>query len=267
MKLLPQLTELQQHINHYWVVKESPDVFRSATKVYEYPGIRPEIVLILKGHLTYTYLGKTYKTNKSMLASHINGRFLFDSSHLEQFIFIQFKPRSVASLLPFTLLSGKQLMSNSFCPLEDVFGDDVSHLEKELLEKSDEQYGNILDTFFAKRLATGYSGFIMEMMSELSFTANIPSVLSKTGYSLSTLERHVKRETGLTPKSYLGLRKYKAAVEEINLSQNADWQHYVNKYDYFDQSHFIKTIKRYTGFTPSQLLKSPDLINLRPAYL
>ncbi|MFK8056066.1 MAG: helix-turn-helix domain-containing protein [Saprospiraceae bacterium] len=267
MKLLPQLTELQQHINHYWVVEESPDVFRTETKVFEYPGVRPEIILILKGHLTYTYLGKTYRTDKSMLASHISGRFLFDSSNLEQFIFIQFKPRSVASLLPFTGLSGSQLMGNSFCPLDEVFGKEVTHLEQELIEKSEEEYGNILDTFFAKKLATGHSSFLMEMMSDLTYSDGISAVLDKTGYSLSTLERHVKRETGLTPKTYLGLRKYKAAVEEINLSQNADWQHYVNKYDYFDQSHFIKTVKRYTGFTPGQLLKTPDLINLRPAYL
>lgn len=89
-------------------------------------------------------------------------------------------------------------------------------------------------------------------------------ILEKTGYSLSTLERHVKRETGLTPKAFLGLRKYKAAVEEIHNNQHQDWQYYVEKYNYTDQSHFIKTVKRYTGFTPTQLIKNPNLISFRP---
>ena len=37
----------------------------------------------------------------------------------------------------------------------------------------------------------------------------------------------------------------------------------VDKYNYFDQSHFIKEIKRYTSFTPKQLLDQPALPDFR----
>ena len=83
MKIVPQSKDLQDHINHYWIVKDSNRLFQSNTKVFGYPGIRPEIIIILRGHLTYTYLGKTYKTDKSLLASHIDSSFLFDSEKLE----------------------------------------------------------------------------------------------------------------------------------------------------------------------------------------
>ena len=266
MKFHSHSKELSSHISHYWIVNNSNDIFVTNPKVYGYPGIRPEIILILKGFLTYTYLGKTFKTNKSILASHIHSNFLFDSSHLERFIIVQFKPRSISSLLPFTKFSSKELMHNSLCYLEEVFGNEAQKLERDLRDISNEETVNVLDSFFYNKLDKAYTGFIMEMMFDSSYHESIKKLLHKTNYSISTLERHVKKETGMTPKAFLSLKKYKAAVEEIHNDDSYDWQYYVNKYNYTDQSHFIKSIKRYTGFTPTQLIKAPNLISFRPEY-
>ena len=110
------------------------------------------------------------------------------------------------------------------------------------------------------------NGFLLDLLYELPFNAGIVDILEKTGYSISTLERYIKNETGLTPKKFLSLRKYKAALEEINLDENPDWQYYIHKYHYFDQSHFIKTIKHFTNFTPSQIVANSNLISFRPKY-
>lgn len=265
MKIFPHFEELKNHITHYWYVKDSSKLFNTNSKVFGYPGVRPEIIIILKGYLTYTYLGKTYKTNKSILASHIDGNFLFDSKKLEQFLIVQFKPRSISSLLPFTNYSGYQLKQNSLCYFEDVF-QEVIKLEENLLGKSSSICREILDDFFMKNLNADFNGFLLDLLHDLPYDAGIPQVLEKTGYSISTLERHVKKETGLSPKAFLRLRKYKAALEEIHLDQNPDWQYYVHKYNYFDQSHFIKTVKAFTSFTPSQIVANSNLISFRPKY-
>jgi len=265
MKVSPKHKELQNHIHHYWIVKDSNKLFSSNNRVYGYPGIRPEIIIILKGYLTYTYLGKTYKTNKSLLASHIDSNFLFDSDNLEQFIIVQFKPRSISSLLPFTKYSSQHLKQNSLCNFQDVFLH-VDKLERNLLKENTSSSCAILDEFFSKILTTNYNGFLADLLFDLPYDQGITQLLEKTGYSLSTLERHVKKETGLTPKAFLNLKKYKAAIEEINLNQNTDWQYYVNKYNYFDQSHFIKTMKGFTNFTPTQLVRNANLISFRPEY-
>ncbi len=266
MKYLSQAPELHDHINHYWIVEDTQELFATNPKVLAYPGIRPEIVIIIKGFLTYTYLGKTYHENKSILASHIHGQFLFDTTHLEKFIIVQFKPRSVSALLPFTKYNSTELMKNSLCPLEDVFGSEVSTLEKNLVDKNEAQCTSALDSFFSKKLMECSSHFLIDMLADLDYDEGIPQLLKKTGYSISTLERHVKKETSLTPKTFLNLKKYKAAVEEINSGVEQNWQYYVDKYNYTDQSHFIKSIKRYTGLTPTQLSQSPNLISMRPNY-
>ena len=98
----------------------------------------------------------------------------------------------------------------------------------------------------------------------MSAQFDLPSIMEATGYSYATIERYFKRETGLTPKKYQSLRRNKQAVTEICSTKNDDWMHYVNQYGYYDQAHFVKDIKRYTKFTPSQLIAAPSFVAYRP---
>ncbi len=272
MKHLPQHSELSKYIDHYWVIDSAEDLFQSSRVVYDYPGIRPEIILMLKGKLDFRYLGITGETNKHLLASHIDEEFLFDAKHLDRFIVIQFKPRSLSALLPFINISPKDLIRKSVCDAEEVFGDSINTLADHLKEVSEDQMSDILDDWFLERMDKESTGFVTEIFNEVEQNKNtsfdssrsLQAMKDITRYSYSTLERYFKKETGMTPKKYQTLGRYKAAVEEIYDTQNDDWTHYVAKYGYFDQSHFIKEVKRYANFTPAQLLRTPGLRTFRP---
>lgn len=232
--------------------------------VYAYPGIRPEMILVIDGILHYSYLGKTHSTNKSLLASHIDKEFLFNTSFIRSFVIIQFKPKAIASLQPFVKVTAKDLMKNSICDADLVFGKEIASLTAYLKNKNEDEIVNILDDWLFSKLDENRVGFITDVFEESDQHKTIQSMLDRTNYSYSTLERYFKKETGMTPKKYQTLRRYKQAVEEIYDSQNNDWLHYVEKYGYYDQSHFIKEIKRYTNFTPQQLLNTPGLRTYRP---
>ena len=148
--------------------------------------------------------------------------------------------------------------------MEELFDVSVSSLVTYLKTADIQQIVDSLDTWFAARQDKSYRGFLGEMAEELKEDCSPKNILSATNYSYSTLERYFKKETGLTPKAFQTLIRFKLATEELYNSRNRDWIHYVNKYKYFDQSHFIKEIKRFTGFTPSQLLTIPGLISYRP---
>lgn len=272
MKYLPQHSELSKHIDHYWVIDSAEEVFQSSRIVYDYPGIRPEIILMLKGKLQYRYLGINGETNKHLLASHIEAEFLFDAERLDRFIVIQFKPRSLSALLPFMDISPTALIRKSVCDAEEVFGDSINKLVSHLREVPNESMAQLLDEWFLARMDQVNVGFVTELFNEVeradgtSFktSRSLQAMKDITRYSYSTLERYFKKETGLTPKKYQTLGRYKAAVEEIYDTQNTNWNYYVNKYGYFDQSHFIKEVKRYANFTPTQLLETPGLRTFRP---
>jgi len=73
--------------------------------------------------------------------------------------------------------------------------------------------------------------------------------------SISAIERYFKKMIGMTPKAYANIVKFRTAMKEMDESKGMlDY--------YYDQSHFIKSCKKYTGKTPSELMKSNQEISL-----
>ena len=199
-----------------------------------------------------------------MLYSFIHKEVQLDFSNLSSFIIVQFKSRAVSSLLPFLKYKAEEIMSNPICKAQDIFGLPIERLATHLKLSPIERKVAALDEFFLSYYCNRREGFISDLVNQFKKPLSLNKILELTNYSYSTLERHFKRDTGLTPKQYQCLRRYKAAVEEIYDTQNTDWIYYVEKFGYFDQSHFIKEIKRYTTFTPAQLLSTPGLRTYRP---
>lgn len=85
---------------------------------------------------------------------------------------------------------------------------------------------------------------------------NIASMAKYFGVSISTLERFFKKQVGLTPKVYGDIVKFRKHVEDECLRK--DIQH-----SYYDQSHLIKTSKKFAGKTVKELEKLPLELTLR----
>lgn len=267
MKYFPQDIALRKHIDHYWIVRDAEEVFRKTPPIYAYPGITPELLIVLEGSFFYEYKGKKHKVSNNKLFSFISEEVILDTRPLKSFAIVQFKPRALSSVIPFVSKDSKDLMTWSVCDGKDIYGDYFEKMLNHVRTLEPAEMVNALDQFFHSNFKSSREGFISEMTSELSTNASLKEIMALTKYSYSTLDRYFKKDTGLSPKQFQSLRRYKAAVQEIYGTRNPDWMHYVNKYDYFDQSHFIKDIKRYTTFTPAQLLATPGLISFRPENL
>ena len=73
--------------------------------------------------------------------------------------------------------------------------------------------------------------------------------------SISAIERYFKKMIGMTPKAYANIEKFRKAMKAMDESKGMlDY--------YYDQSHFIKSCKKYTGKTLSELMTSNDEISL-----
>jgi len=267
MKYFSKNKRLAPHLDHYWIVSNATDLFQNTPPIFGYPGITPEIIVILKGTYRYFYEGQWHPGKTCMVYSHIYSHVIIDTSNLKSFIIIQFKPRALSSFLPFVPQKAKELMAHSVFEANEIFGSDIDQLAQYLRTLEVPEIIAELDQFLDTCYTEGREGFLSEMANELKNTNSLKDLLTRTKYSYSTLERHFKKDTGLSPKQYQSIQRYKLAVEEIYDTRNEDWMHYVEKYGYFDQSHFIKDIKRFTSFTPSQLLLTPGLRSFRPENL
>lgn len=262
----PKISEVKKHIDHYWIITNTSLLSMDSGQMYAYPGITPDMIIVLEGHYTLTYMGEKYTSNRSRLFSFIHKEVFMELSDLKSCIIVKFKSRGLSSLKPFLEIDSETIMRDSVAFADDMFGIEMELLRLHLLQLKPEEVASELDQWFAARYKKEREGFVVEMAQEVSAACDLKTIMEATKYSYSTLERHFKKDTGLTPKRFQSLQRYKKAVRELYVTRNSDWQHYVLKYGYYDQSHFIKEIKRYTNHTPSQLLKTPAFIQVRPKY-
>ncbi|MEL7159375.1 MAG: AraC family transcriptional regulator [Bacteroidota bacterium] len=264
MKFLPQDPDLRRHVDHFWIVKNATDLFAGAPPLLDFPGLSPELIIVLDGHFTIHYRGKTERVNHARLYSFLYDRVLLDFSKLRAFAFVRFQPRNLSSLLPFLSFRAEDLMRRPVCTSETAFGPDTTRLFTHLATQPPAEIAAELETWLSGHFRPEREGFLADMATDLPHGGSPAELMERTGYSYATLERHFKRDTGLTPKRYQTLQRFRRALNDVYLRTSSDWTGYVARHGYYDQSHFIREVKKHTGFTPGQLLHQPAFQRFRP---
>lgn len=81
-------------------------------------------------------------------------------------------------------------------------------------------------------------------------------VLTKTPYSVSTLNRYFKKYIGTTVGEYIRLVKFNTLINYL-LRDDINLKDLTNIYGFYDQSHLKKDFKKFAGITPSKY-KGPN---------
>ena len=80
-----------------------------------------------------------------------------------------------------------------------------------------------------------------------------------------TFERRFLKEIGVTPKIFCKIIQFQNSIHQITASPGAGFMDVVYENGFSDQSHFIRTFKKYTGLTPSEFQNLPEFIKFRKA--
>jgi AraC-like DNA-binding protein len=263
-KFIPQDSLLREHIEYYWIVDESEGLVHVSDPVHEFPSLAPELVLGIRGTLRYRYRGRIWATRRSVLFGYIEHGLTVYPADLRQMIVVKFKPRGLSSVVPFLPLSATELIRNAVVPARTVFGTALANFERHLTGIAPARVAAELDTWLLGRLDRNRPGLVHDLFASITPTTSVGDLAALTKSSYSTLERHFKRDTGLTPKRFLVRHRFKHALADLFRTGSTDWFDYVVRYGYHDQSHFIREVKRYSGFTPGQLVALPYLTHHRP---
>ncbi len=155
-----------------------------------------------------------------------------------------------------------------------ITGNDAGILHSKLIETSSLQHRiKLLESFLLNMLAKAEkkrnkSLLIHSIMQELrrdDFFDNIENVASAYGITARYLQKLFVQHTGLSPKLYCKINRFQNSLLLI-AKQNATLTSVAYDCGYFDQSHFIREFKLFTGSTPSAcdvqnssaILISPD---------
>lgn len=166
-----------------------------------------------------------------------------------------------AGLLPpaWVMLMGAEAERLSDCAIDAtrLFGDAAHDLRNALLRcPNADARMMMLAEFLDAALITQDSApflFTQQVDAWLSENANpqIDDLLARTGLGLRQLERMTKRYYGLPPKTLA--RKYRALRAAAVLARGESIVESGLDELFYDQSHLIREVKRFVGFTPTQL--------------
>lgn len=117
----------------------------------------------------------------------------------------------------------------------------------------------VAEIFLRKRLSLK-SDMNIYLTNAMSLIVNCFGIISveavgkKIVLSSRQLERIFHYYVGLSPKATIQVIRFQNILRELNSRNRSErtWLDIVQKYGYFDQSHFIHDFKRFYGTTPSK---------------
>ncbi len=115
---------------------------------------------------------------------------------------------------------------------------------------------HLLNMFGHKLVVNPFVDYAVNHILQKPHQTSIEKVSQKVGFSQKHFIKIFKEHVGLTPKSFLKIIRFQKAIQEIEQSRVADWSSVAFESGYYDQAHFINDFKTFSGFTPTQYLKT-----------
>ena len=152
-----------------------------------------------------------------------------------------------------------QLITDLFDPVE------AQQLEKNIIEAIDTKDRiYIIEKFLLSRLTD--KGVIEEIvtstvraLSESKGSASIHSILKSEPSKRRSLERMFSKQVGISPKQLGRIIRLQAALKMMLNNEGENLTQIAYENEYYDQAHFIKDFKDFSGVNPKEYLSDEQM--------
>ncbi|CDZ76575.1 HTH-type transcriptional repressor of iron proteins A [Legionella massiliensis] len=154
------------------------------------------------------------------------------------------------------------LLSNQSLGLNELINEEKMNRLEEKIASADSLSSmiNSIQAFFIE-LYEANSNYeaerrITRLSQELSLNpdkSTIEEIARHYGYSKRSLERHFLSTIGLSPKKFMRSARFQLVLSK--LEAGASWSTIANDLNYYDQAHYIKEFREFSGLTPQQFRK------------
>lgn len=153
-------------------------------------------------------------------------------------------------------------LSRRVASFEDLFGHAARDLEQRLGEANDwdlrirltEEF--LSDRILVNRPTPPLVDATWHRLLTTHGTASIAEIAADMGVSRKHLTQQFRHWTGQPPLAYARILRFEQATASIARSARVDWAQIAAQAGYYDQSHFNRDFRAFTGLTPTAYLQS-----------
>jgi AraC-like DNA-binding protein len=151
--------------------------------------------------------------------------------------------------------------TNESIDLRDILNNETNEFYERLMEEGLlEQKVKVLEAFLIQRLTTNRKNHqqlklvesLCNHISREGETFNLQKLSGHFGFSERYIQKVFLNWVGITPQNFFSVQRFNKSLELIR-SSGATLTSIAQECGYYDQAHFIKEFKSYTGLTPSQI--------------
>lgn len=254
---------LTPYIRHYYVFESGENGSYEDTV---FPSGDMEVIFNLGGGVWESFQGSGFLKNPAIeLWGQLTRPLQIRSSGMHLMMGVRFFPHATSFLLDDEI----GVFNDQVSDLADVIGADIRDLYTRLQETNTlDARINILNDFFIGRLmrAAGREerlskvAHILASITKDPAENNIGRVAGTFGITTRYLHKLVYQHTGLSPKSFDKIHRFKTSLKLIG-ENKLPLTSIAYDAGYFDQSHFIRDFKSFTGLTPSAYLNNLSAVN------
>ncbi|SFE42059.1 Helix-turn-helix domain-containing protein [Chitinophaga sp. CF118] len=262
-KHFPPSDILKPYVKHYYIFESDSDIEFEDTV---FPSGDMEVIFNLgEGTWESSAENKFLRTPQIELWGQITKPLAIKSKGRHTMLGIRFFTHSAAYFLNDEI----GVFNNQVSDLSDIIGKPVKVLHSQLLETTKlSKRIELIESFLLKRLVRSEKrSFKIDKVASIltsiktdSAENNISNIASTYGITSRYLQKIIYQHTGLSPKSFNKINRFQLSLRLIAKNEQP-FTSIAYECGYFDQSHFIRDFKSFTGVTPSAYLENRFPVN------
>ena len=157
-------------------------------------------------------------------------------------------------------------LANKETPINTLFEENIAdQLEQDIIQAtSTKQRIEIIESFFLKKLSdqVRVNSIVKTTVETLLATkggTSISDILKEDLSKRRQLERMFVKQIGASPKQLGKLIRLQSALKMLLNEEGESLTHIAYQHDYYDQAHFIKDFKAFTGVAPKDFLGNENM--------
>lgn len=192
----------------------------------------------------------------SFVAGLVNRHVIVEATGLSNGMQINFTPMGAHLFLGVPMHE----LANRAVRFEDVFGAADRRIVAQLEDTPDwDTRFDLIEAFISNRIARARVpspevGWASRRLEETGGQFSIGALAAEIGWSRKHLIARFREQIGLPPKTMARIIRFQRAIRQLDGDNETHWAHIAYDCGYYDQAHFNRDFREFTGCTPTQYM-------------